>query len=291
MSEIYELVGHPPLHNPVMVVALEGWIDAGMAAAGAMTTLLEELDTEVVALFDTDELLDQRARRPLMSLNEGHVRSLTWPSIELRAGVDRSGRHVLMLAGAEPDHGWQKFCNGVTDLIGEFDVQMVVGLGAYPAPVPHTRPTGLALTSPSEPILETHTGFFRGTIDVPAGVQSAIEVAAHEEGHASIGLWAQVPHYLSGMSYPAGSKALLDGLRTVAGLDIPFGDLDSQVAETRDRVDRLVASDPAHETMVQQLEENYDEYAQNLGLDALGPLPTADELADEFQQFLREQGE
>jgi len=286
MADLVELHGHPPLSSPVMILALEGWIDAGMAANGAMAAIIDGIDTEPLASFDTDALLDHRARRPLMSLVEGHVEQLTWPTIEMRGGVDDAGNHVVLVVGAEPDHAWGRFCAAVTDLALELDVRMVIGLGAYPAPVPHTRETNLALTSPSTDLLDAHTGFFRGTIDVPAGIQSAIEVSTHGVGISSMALWAQVPHYISGMSYPAGSLALIEGLGRVAGLSFPTASLALEAADTRHRLDELVAGNHQHEEMLRQLEEVVDAQPQPTDL---GPLPTGDQLADEFEKFLRDQ--
>ena len=255
MSELVELHGHPPLSSPVMILALEGWIDAGMAANGAMTAIIEGIDTEPLASFDTDVLLDHRARRPMMSLVEGHVEQLTWPTIEVRGGIDDAGNHVVLVVGAEPDHAWGRFCTAVTDLALDLDVRMVIGLGAYPAPVPHTRDTNLALTSPSTELLDSHTGFFRGTIDVPAGIQSAIEMSTHDVGISSMALWAQVPHYISGMNYPAGSLALVEGLGRVAGLSFPTASLALEATSTRHRLDELVSGNRQHEEMLRQLEE------------------------------------
>lgn len=269
-----------------MILALEGWIDAGMAANGAMTAIIEGIDTEPLASFDTDVLLDHRARRPMMSLVEGHVEQLTWPTIEVRGGIDDAGNHVVLVVGAEPDHAWGRFCTAVTDLALDLDVRMVIGLGAYPAPVPHTRDTNLALTSPSTELLDSHTGFFRGTIDVPAGIQSAIEMSTHDVGISSMALWAQVPHYISGMNYPAGSLALVEGLGRVAGLSFPTASLALEATSTRHRLDELVSGNRQHEEMLRQLEEVADAAP---AVDDLGPIPSGDEIADEFQKFLRDQ--
>ena len=114
------------------------------APRAARAALLESLDTVTVATFDADELLDHRARRPIMHLVDGVLTGLTWPSIELRAATDVDGNDLLLLVGAEPDHRWHAFCRAVVDLAMGFGARMVVGLGAYPAPVPHTRPTRLA---------------------------------------------------------------------------------------------------------------------------------------------------
>jgi predicted ATP-grasp superfamily ATP-dependent carboligase len=288
MTDLVTLAGHPPLHEPALLVVLDGWIDAGAAAGTAIHTILDSHGSELVASFDADDLLDHRARRPVMSLVEGHMASLAWPSIELRALTDERGRHVLALVGAEPDHNWRRFTDTVVDLALDLGVRMVVGLGAYPAAVPHTRDTHLALTSPSLDLLNSFTGFVRGTVDVPAGIQASIEHAASTAGLPALGLWAQVPHYISGMPYAPGALALIDGLGQIADIELKNGSLVADAETSRSHLDELIAGNAQHQQMIQQLEELYD--ATDVG-EGLGPLPTGDELAAEFQAFLREQGE
>jgi predicted ATP-grasp superfamily ATP-dependent carboligase len=285
MSELVTLFDHPPLHEPVMIVALEGWIDAGAGAAGAVRAILTQADSEVIARFDADELLDHRARRPIMTITDGVMGPLTWPTTELRALTDTTGRHLVALVGAEPDHAWQRFVAAVDELVRSLGVSMVVGLGAYPAPVPHTRDAMLALTSPSAELVDSLSGFVRGSVEVPAGIQAAIEASAHDSGLPALGLWAQVPHYISAIPYPAASVSLLEGLQRVAGLAFQTGALVEEATVTRRQLDELVAGNEQHREMVARLEELYD--AQQLS--NLGPLPTGDELAAEVQAFLRDQ--
>jgi len=288
---LYETIEEPELESPVLVLALDGWIDAGMAAQSARSALLEVLDTVTVATFDSDELLDHRARRPTMHLVEGVLTGITWPSIELRAATDFDGNDLLLLVGAEPDHRWHSFCRDAVGLAMHFGTRMVVGLGAYPAPVPHTRPTRLAAAA-SDEALARFTAV-RTTVDVPTGVQGAIERGAAEVGLPAIGLWAQVPHYVSAMPSPAASAALVDGLATVADLSLPSDELHRQAQALRSRLDDLVAANPEHVAMVRQLEEQWDEEAagglSGTGGLAAGPLPSGDELAAEVERFLRDQ--
>src|SRR5215471_20875725 len=117
---LYELIEQPDLDEPVVVLALEGWIDAGLAAGGAAETLCDVLDTVTVARFSTDELLDYRARRPIAHLVDGVLRGLTWPSLEIRAATDTAGRDLLLVIGAEPDRLWQQFTDEVVTLALEF---------------------------------------------------------------------------------------------------------------------------------------------------------------------------
>ena len=288
---LYETIEEPDLESPVLVLALDGWIDAGLAAQSARGALLEVLDTVTVATFDSDELLDHRARRPTMHLVDGVLTGMTWPTIELRAATDFDGNDVLLLVGAEPDHRWHSFSRDVVDLAMHFGARLVVGLGAYPAPVPHTRPTRLAAAASDESLARFTT--VHTTVDVPAGIQGAIERRAAETGLPAIGLWAEVPHYVSAMPSPAASAALVDGLATVADLSLPSDELHRQAQTLRTRLDELVAANPEHVVMVRQLEEQWDEEhaggAPSSGGLGAGPLPSGDELAAEVERFLRDQ--
>jgi PAC2 family len=282
MPADYELHEEPSLDRPVLLVALEGWIDAGFAAANAMTTILSGMETRPVATFDADELLDHRARRPLLHLVDGVNEALVWPSIELRVGSDPVGRDVLFLVGAEPDHSWRAFTRAVLDLAQRFDTRMVVGLGAYPAAVPHTRPTMLSVTASTDD-LANQWPFLRGTLDVPAGVQAAIEREAADVDLPALGLWAQVPHYTSAMAFPAASRSLISAIQVVAELLLPAGTLDEESDEARARLDEIISGNEEHARMVAALEHEADSTADQ------NALPSGDELAAEVERYLRDQ--
>src|SRR5256885_2950234 len=92
---------------PVLLVCLEGWVDAGLGGAAAMAALLGQASSEPVATFDGDELIDRRARRPVLRITDGVHQGLTWPEIQLRLGKDAKGNDVLFLVGPEPDFKWR----------------------------------------------------------------------------------------------------------------------------------------------------------------------------------------
>lgn len=292
MNDLVEMHDNPELVSPVMIVALEGWIDAGMAAASAMATLLATSDPSPVATFDADRIIDHRARRPIMHLVNGLITSLGWPSTTVAAARDSTGNDMLLLSGAEPDFEWLGFTEAVLELAEDFECRMIVYFGAYPAPVPHTRGVNLAVTTSSVSLSDGLRGYVRGSLDVPAGIQASLDVEANRVGIPTLGLWAQVPHYVSSMPYPGASLALLEGLRDVAGLHADMGQLASDAAATRDRLDALVAENPEHQAMVRQLEEVVDSGIggpdQDAPLLGLGDLPSGDELAAELQEYLNQ---
>lgn len=284
---LHEIVAWPDVSEPALVVALEGWIDAGFAAAGAMTHLRSSIDSSVIATFDVEELVDLRSRRPVMHLVEGVNTGLTWPVIELRHGRDLDGRDVLLLCGAEPDVRWRAFTAEVLELASRLGVRIVVPLGAYPAPVPHTR-AGRIATSATTPELAIRAGTVHGNLDVPAGVQGAIERAAADAGIPAVGVWAQVPHYVAAMAYPRASAELIDAAAAVAGLRLDSSALHDAGRAISARLDELVAGNEDHVQMLRALEASYDEQASPSPQSTV--LPSGEQLAAEIERFLRDQG-
>lgn len=292
MTRLYEFAEHPDLESPALIVSLEGWIDAGGAAARATGAVLEGVEATPVVEFDADTLLDHRSRRPVMRLDDGMNLGLTWPSIRIMAFSDSVGNDALILVGAEPDHQWRAFTHAVVDLAMELGVRMVVGLGAYPAPVPHTRPSLLATTA-TDPQLRDQLAQVRSSIEVPASIGNAIEERCKEVGLPAVGIWAQVPHYAAAMPYPAAALSLVEGLNEVTGLSIATGTLAEEADATRARLDDLVADSAEHLALLRQLEARADAAGATApgGPTQAADLPSGDELASEIERFLREQGD
>jgi hypothetical protein len=277
----------PSLVEPVLVVMLTGWIDASAAAAAAMMTLQEKSAVRPLATFDSDAFIDYRARRPTMELREGVNVRLVWSDIEMSVGRDDEGHDVLTLSGPEPDSQWRRFADVISTLAVELGVKKMVALGAYPFAAPHTREPRLSTSSPSAEVV-AGVSFLKNSIDVPAGMGAVLEHAFVDKGVPALGIWAQVPHYVSAMSYPAATLALLNGLQEVADVRVDISAVRQETLIQRERLDQLVAGNDEHLAMVNQLEELYDGQQQS-GLLGEAGIPTGDELAAQFEQFLRDQ--
>jgi predicted ATP-grasp superfamily ATP-dependent carboligase len=290
-ESLYERKAEVHVESPVLVVAMEGWIDAGLGAAAALATIMGQVDTEVAVVFDGDALIDQRARRPVLHIENGVNQGLAWPEMQLRVGHDATGNGLVLLVGPEPDVHWRSFTAAVVQLATELGVRMMLGLGAFPAPVPHTRPTRLAATASSAE-LARQVGFVPGAIDVPAGIEAALEGAFAEAGIPAVGLWARVPHYAAAMPYPAAATALIEGLVTTAGLALGTDDLHAAAERTSAQIDELIANSDEHTAMVAQLESQVDATEGDVGIGDgidVSSLPSGDEIAAELERFLRGQ--
>jgi proteasome assembly chaperone (PAC2) family protein len=277
-----------PPERPVLVIALEGWIDAGFAAATAANVLLEQIETERYATFSLDELIDQRSRRPRLRIDDGVRAELTWSEPEILIGRDARGAGIALLVGPEPDYRWRAFAASVAELARELEVRLVVGLGGFPTATPHTRPVRLASTA-SNDLLASRVGFIPGSIDVPAGIGDVIGLDCSSSGIPSVGLWAKVPHYVAGMAFSPAALALIDGLVLVSDLTVDSSELRKDADAARRRVDDLIAQSSEHLAMVLKLEQQFDEGPSVEISD--DELPSGDEIAAELERYLRGENE
>lgn len=283
----YERTSDVTLDAPVLILGMEGWIDAGLGAGAAVAHLLSECaaEGELIATFDADRFLDYRDRRPVVQIADGLVDGITWPRIELRTGRDKGGKDMLFLVGPEPDMAWHAFVAAVVGLSVELGVRLVVALGAFPLSVPHTRPVRLAATATSRELAD-RVGVVKGAHTVPAGIHAALQEGFGEAGVPAAGLWARVPLYAATMPFPAASAALVDGLAALADLELDSSELHAAAALASTRIDELIASSDEHRDMVRQMEAAFDAEAAPPPFDPSN-LPTGDEIGAELERFLR----
>lgn len=290
--ELFELeAARPDLGRPVLIQALDGFIDAGGGRRIARDHLLGTCEPALVARFDIDQLLDYRARRPPMVFIEDHWDSYLTPELGVYALADATGTPYLLLVGPEPDYQWERFVAAVGLIVDALDVRLSIGLNSIPMGVPHTRPVGV-IAHATRPEIVTGFDSWVHAVQVPGAAGHLIEFRLGEAGHDAAGFAAHVPHYLSAADYPAAAEALLQSVSRISGLLLPTDALATAAAETRAQVDEQIAGNDEVAAVVRTLEEQYDEFVAGRGprLVADGAaLPTADEIGAELERFLAEQ--
>ena len=95
--------------RPVLVMGLEGWVDAGLSGGNAIERAARQHADRADVTFDADQLVDHRSRRPTQRIVNGVLESVTFTEIQLRYGTDAGGNDVLLLVGPEPDYQWRGF--------------------------------------------------------------------------------------------------------------------------------------------------------------------------------------
>ena len=275
--------------GPVLVHALEGFSDAGHAIRLAAEHLTGTLDSELVASFAIDDLLDYRSRRPMMTFTSDHFSKYDDPQLNLYALRDSVGTPFLLLAGLEPDLKWERFITAVRLLAERLDVRQTIGLGTIPMAVPHTRPVTMTAHSNNRDLIADHQPWVN-EVQVPSSVSNLLEYRMAQHGHDAVGYTVHVPHYLAQTDYPAGAEALLDQVAKSAALQFPLGALTEAAAAVRRKIDDQVEASAEVSQVVAALERQYDTFVEaqeNRSLLARDEdLPSGEELGAEFERFL-----
>ena len=279
----------PPLNRPVLIAAFKGWNDAGEAASGAVQMLWDSLDAEQFAEIEPEEFFDFQMTRPTVRMVKGGGRAIDWPDNRFAwaplAGTDR---HVILLDGTEPNLRWKTFAEGIADLALTLDVEMVLTIGALQVDVPHTRPVPVT-GSTGNVQLASRLGLSRTTYEGPTGMTGVLHQACVEAGMDAVSLWGGVPHYLSGTPYLTATLSLTERILRMLEAEVSLDDLARDAAAQVDDIRALLAEDEDLAEYVAELEERFtssDSEESNLPAATM----TGDELAEEFQRYLRDRG-
>ncbi len=283
----------------MLVVAFEGWNDAGEAASGAVTTLKDLLELSAIAEIDSEKYFDYQFNRPTVSVDEDGNRLLTWPTVatygptRLRAerdarteGSEHGSEHALgdnssniyLLLGTEPSRNWRSFTDEIMATIRESRITGIVFLGAMLADVPHTRPISVFVGSENADV-RAALGVERSAYEGPVGILSVLGDAAEKAGIPTVSIWASVPHYVHNAPSPKATLAIIDKLEEIIDIVIPRGELVDESAAWENGIDVLAGEDEEMATYISQLEQARDTVDS--------PEASGEAIAQEFERYLR----
>lgn len=282
-------VADVPLGLP-LVAGLTGFADAGGAVSQFTANLRDTLDSQVIASFDNDALLDYRARRPTMFFEQDHLTDYRPASLALRLAKDQIGQPFLLLSGYEPDFQWERFTAAVLGLIDRFQAKSFTWVHAIPMPVPHTRPIGVTVSGNRTDLIETFS-VWKPHTQVLVNALHLVEYRLQELEHPVTGFVLLIPHYLSDTEFPDAAFKALESISSATGLIFATSEIREEGREFIEKIDKQVESNPELARLVGTLEERHDSYMAGNPLrspltDEDGELPTADEIAAELEIFL-----
>jgi len=290
-DELFEVDSDvPDLTGAVLLHHFDGFMDAGSAGATLVDHLLETYEHQVIARFDIDDLLDYRARRPMMTYATDRWQHYDAPELVVHLLHDAIGTPFLLMTGPEPDRRWEAVARAVQSLIERWGVRLAVSFHGIPMGVPHTRKLSV-ISHATRPDLVTEKSPF-SEVQVPGNLAALIELRLGEAGHDAMGFAASVPHYIAQGTYPAAAVGLLESVMLSTGLAIQATELQELAKRANAEITRKVADSDEVTQIVEALERQYDSFTQaseNLLISEGEEVPSADELGAEFERFLAEQ--
>lgn len=279
----------------VLLYHFAGFMDAGQAAEQALEYLLGGDPAPVVARFDADRLVDYRAQRPLMTFNADHWSHYEVPELSVRLCKDAIGTPFLVFSGPEPDTEWELFSKAIVTMVDELGVSLAVNFHGVPFGVPHTRPVHLIPHGNRRDLLLGYPKWF-DQAQVPGSAMALAEYRLAQAGKDVFGLAAQVPHYVARSAYPAAAVRILEAVTAATGLVLPAQELRERAQRVALQIESEVGQgDQELRGVIRSLEEQYDAAEGAAGRPNLlaeqQKLPSAEELAEQFEAFLAEHDE
>jgi predicted ATP-grasp superfamily ATP-dependent carboligase len=272
----------PTGERPVMVVAFEGWNDAGDAATAAVEYLAEQWQARAFAEIDPEDFYDFTSTRPTVRTEDGLTRIIDWPRNTFSWARPPGTGGVVLMRGVEPQLKWRTFCEQVLHVATMLDCGMVLTLGALLADVAHTRPTpvfGNAYDQGVIDALDMEPSHYEG----PTGIVGVLHAECADTRLDSASLWAAVSAYVPSAPSAKSALALVQQAAVLLGIPVDTTELDRAAAEYEQEISDLVTEDESTAEYVRHLEEQHDRNA--------GAVRSADDLVEEVERFLREQGQ
>lgn len=274
-----ELEGSLELEDPVLLAAFEGWNDAADAASAALDHLAKVWKARPVGQMDSDDYYDYQVNRPTVTIGDGDVRGIVWPTTRvLVATPPDAPRDIILVRGIEPNMRWRPFCDEIMGVADALGAEMTVLLGALLADSPHTRPIPVS-ASATDPDLASALGLEAPKYEGPTGIVGVLQEACQRANLPAVSFWAAVPHYVASTPCPKATLALLRKVEDLLDLTVPLGDLPEDARAWERGVDDLARDDTEVSEYVQSLEQARD--AADL------PEATGEAIAREFERYLR----
>jgi hypothetical protein len=272
-----------------LIAALTGFTDAGATIEQFSSHVFENLQHRVVALFDNDQLLDYRSRRPIMYFEKDHISSYDPASLALYLVTDEVGQKFLFLHGYEPDFKWEAFAQAVFDLVEIFEVEDFSWVHSIPFPIPHSRPVGVTISGNRRELID-RVSEWKPQTQVPGNVLHLLEFRFAEEEFPTVGFVMLVPHYLSDLSYPQSPIRAFEQIASTTGLVFPADSLREAATRFSADLNRKITDNPELAKLVSSLEDGFSSDQSS----ARGPriqspkteLPSADQIAAELEGYL-----
>ena len=277
------------LRRPLLIMAFSGWNDAAESATTAVRFLGTALQAEKFAEIDPEDFYHFGLSRPYVRFKPGSQteREIIWPATEFSLTQHPSlDRDVIVGVAIEPHLKWRTYCQCVLELTRRVSPSLLLTLGALLGEVPHTRPVRLS-GSAYDPEIAARLGVRSTRYEGPTGIVGVLNTACREKGIPTASLWANVPHYISGIENPKAALALVRRSLVVLGAEADLSELAEQARQFEQNLNGIVSQNAKIADYVTKLERRKPEEDEDAP--PADPLPPAGDLVAEIEQFLRQQ--
>jgi proteasome assembly chaperone (PAC2) family protein len=213
--------------NPVMIIGLEGWVNAGKVSTFSVKYLLDKFGAKKFGEIPVDEFHDYMLFRPSVSVKEGIIQSYNPPKNEFfRSKDEKNKKSLILLLGYEPHRNWPRYAEAVLKVAKENGVKRIYTIGGFLADISYQGTTPISASTNNEKILPElkKVGVELTNYTGPTSIYSEMMMEAEEKEIDVVSLWSAVPLHVAGV-YPRAAYHILEKIAHLTGLELDLTDL------------------------------------------------------------------
>ena len=280
--ELIRYLSEPSLREPALVAAFGGWGNAGEVASSTVDFMVNSLEAELLAVLESDDFYLFTVNRPLVSIANGHLKSLDLPKSRFYFSTNSPGKDLILFMGPEPQLCWHQYIEAFMQLCHRFGVKSFITLGGLHDEVLHNE-TKISAAGASiddvqrlrqlrEPVaLIDYVG--------PSAIHSLFLAKAQEQNMESISLWAHAASYLQGTNYRLCS-GLIRRLNLLLEVEMDTTELDLSWKLVEDQIEKLIKQND-------QLKQHVEKLKRREKRGSFTPSPSSPAKVIRLDEFLK----
>jgi proteasome assembly chaperone (PAC2) family protein len=233
-----DIVTEVELHEPVLMAA---WPGMGHVALKAYVYLHEALRAQNLAFVEEPEFF----RLPGINIQDGLVQSTLLPQSGFYYWKHPGGSgDILFFIGDQQPVGGKEYqlSEALLNFAGSLGVKRVVTAAAMPTAINHYQDSRVWITATHKELLSELSPYCdrvlrEGQI---SGMNGLLLGVAKQMGMEGFCLLGEIPFYTTEIENPKASKAVLDVLNKVLGLEISLGELEELANQTEKEIDHYL---------------------------------------------------
>lgn len=266
--------------DPIVILSLNGWADAGAAGSGLIEYLVDRYPGEELLRIDDERYFNFQDVRPIQRMRAEGT-SIDWPAIILHK-LHLPDQDIVVGYGSEPSLCWPTFIRQFAQEVEKLHPAVVVTLGAQLVDIPHTRPFPCGVYSTDPQLTTDYPRIEPLEYNGPTSALGVLSGQLDQDGIPTAQVWVSVPHYVADPPNPKAQQALLQALGECFGVSIDEGGLPEASSAWEEQISQLTGQSPEIGTYVSQLETAFDDEAEQES--------NSGQMVEEIEKFLRDLG-
>ena len=192
----------------------------------------------------------------------------------------------MFFLGVEPNLKWKTFSSSISTFCSDFEIKMMISLGALLDSVPHTRPIKISGRFSNQHLKDRMEwlGVKDSQYEGPTGINTVLMQESIEKNGQHISLWGHTPHYVTSSTNPNVTLALLNRVMHLAEFELDVQKFIDEGNRFVDRVNGAIEIQGEIKSYVQKLEQAYD-----LDFRTTTDIPSSETMIEELEKFLNNQ--